>query len=84
MCPKPLFRALGATVRQQIDHLAVFQVAEDRSIAMPLSNPRSNDRFLGTPDLAPSPIIDPQHPRHLGLIHYRPVTQLPQQSRAVG
>ena len=63
MFAKPLFRALGATVRQQIDHLAAFQVAKDRSIAMPL---------------APRPVIDTQNSRRPCAIDECLSEQLPQ------
>jgi hypothetical protein len=36
MLPQPPNHGLGLTIRQQVDDLALFQVAEDRAVAMAL------------------------------------------------
>lgn len=69
MRTQPARRALRATIRQQIDYSAVFQVAENRTVATPLP---------------PCPIVDAQHPRGSSAIHRGRAAQLPQQGPATG
>ena len=47
MSAQPSGSTVRASVGQQVNHLALFQVAEDRPIPLPLS---------------PSPVIDPNYP----------------------
>lgn len=69
MSAKPFRGAFRTAVRQQIDDLSTFQVAEDRAISMPL---------------APCPVIDTQYPRSLGARLYLPAAQLAKERRTTG
>ena len=42
MCAKPLFRALCTALRQKVNHLAMLQVAENRTVRCPLRHTQSS------------------------------------------
>jgi hypothetical protein len=46
MSAQPSGCAFGTSIRQQVDHLPLFQIAEDRPVPLPLS---------------PGPVIDPNY-----------------------
>jgi hypothetical protein len=47
VCHQPCCRAICASIRQQVDHFASFEIAEDRSVTVAFS---------------PRPVIDSNHP----------------------
>src|SRR6185437_1303859 len=69
MSTKPFHSAFRTAVRQQIDDLSTFQVAENRAISM---------------SLAPCPVIDTQHPGSLSGRLYHLAAQLTKECRAAG
>src|ERR1700739_2695197 len=69
MSPKPFRSTFRTAVRQQIDDLTTFQVAENRAISMPL---------------APGPVIDTQHPGSLSGRLYQLAAQLTKECRTAG
>ncbi len=46
MLSQPPGYGLGLTIREQVDHLALLQIAEDRAVAV---------------TLLPCPVVDPKH-----------------------
>ena len=69
MSTKPFRSAFRTAVRQQIDDLSTFQVAENRAISMPL---------------APCPVIDTQHPGSSSGRLYQLAAQLTKECRTAG
>ena len=69
MTTKPFRSTFRTAVRQQIDDLTTFQVAENRAVSMPL---------------APGPVIDTQHPGSLSGRLYQLPAQLTKECRTTG
>ena len=69
MSSKPGSYGVGVAIGKQVDHPARLQVAQDRSIAMPL---------------APGPVVDAEHPWSLHWKPRAARMKLPQQSRPAG
>jgi hypothetical protein len=68
MLPQPPNHGLGLTIRQQVDDLALLQVAEDRAVAMALP---------------PCPVVDTKDgARNLDRLGLGSVMEFTQQSRS--